>query len=84
VLRAGNALHHRRPCHRRATTSSGRSTTPIKLESPTYDRDATQQLVDMLNDTGNVASIYFSDPHIRGVTPYDKHDDHLHVKVRKQ
>ena len=49
-----------------------------------YDRDATQQLVDMLNATGKVQSIYFNDPHINGVTAYDGHDDHLHVKVRKR
>jgi penicillin-insensitive murein endopeptidase len=58
---------------------------PVKLDtwdSPLYDRDATQELVNRLRATGNVDSIWFNDPNLKGVTHMDKHDNHLHVNIK--
>jgi hypothetical protein len=52
-------------------------------KAPSYDRQATQQLVDTLRATGGVQAIYFNDPEIKGVEYLDGHDDHLHVQVNQ-
>ena len=56
----------------------------VTWQSPDYDREATQRLVDGLRSTGKVERILFNDPNIRGVTPSDeKHDNHLHVQFKR-
>lgn len=49
-------------------------------QSPSYDRVATQALVDIAKDLG-AAVIYFNDPQIKGVQKWDGHDNHLHITV---
>lgn len=48
-----------------------------------YSRALTQELVDLLWATGEVETILFNDPEIKGVTPWPGHDDHLHVRFRR-
>jgi len=50
--------------------------------SPSYDRAATQRLIDAFLASGRVRNIWFNDPAIKGVTPMKGHDDHFHVNVR--
>jgi hypothetical protein len=47
-----------------------------------YDRDATQQLVNTLLETGQVNKIFFNDPNLKGVTRLDGHDNHMHVEIK--
>lgn len=56
---------------------------PVTYQSDQYDRDATQRLVDAFRSTGQVGTIYFNDPQIRGVQPLGGHDNHLHVKLKR-
>ena len=51
-------------------------------EDPAYDRDATQELVNKWRATGNVDTIYFNDPSLKGVEYLKGHDNHLHIKVK--
>jgi hypothetical protein len=53
----------------------------VSWQSPSYDREATQKLVDTLLSTGGVDRIFFNDPNIKGVSPQSGHDNHLHVRV---
>jgi hypothetical protein len=46
-----------------------------------YDREATQLLVTLLRDSGNVRSILFNDNKVKGVSYHDGHDNHLHVTI---
>lgn len=80
-----------------ATKGTGMDIRPIRkdgknqgttYQDPTYDRDATQALVDTFKATGGVETIFFNDPEIKGVVP-DRlppgerpiHHNHLHVRV---
>jgi hypothetical protein len=53
----------------------------VMWNSPDYDREATQKLVDTLHATGGVDNIFFNDPEIKGVSPSKGHDNHLHIRV---
>jgi peptidoglycan hydrolase-like protein with peptidoglycan-binding domain len=44
-----------------------------------YSRQLTQHLVDLFWSTGEVSYILFNDPNVRGVQPWEGHDNHLHV-----
>ena len=55
---------------------------PADWRKPGYDRAATRRLIDAFRASGQVQSILFNDPAIKGVAPYPKHDDHFHVNVR--
>ena len=49
--------------------------------SPEYSRERTQALVNLIrNNSGlNVRTILFNDPNVKGVAPWEGHEDHLHV-----
>ena len=55
---------------------------PADWRQPGYDRAATQALIDAFRASGQVRTIWFNDPAIKGVRPYPKHNDHFHVSVR--
>lgn len=83
--------------HRSHTGGLAVDIRPIRLDgsggrtnwrSATYDRAATQRLVDTLRASGNVDYIWFNDPQITGVTFCCRnnpalHDNHLHVRYKK-
>lgn len=54
---------------------------PVTYQSASYSRALTQQLVDIIrnNRVLSIRTILFNDPNVRGVSPYQGHDDHLHV-----
>jgi hypothetical protein len=54
---------------------------PVTHKDSSYDRAATQRLVDAFRATGQISKIYFNDPQIRGVMPLSGHDDHLHIQL---
>jgi hypothetical protein len=54
----------------------------VNFQSSSYDRDATQKLVDAIRREPNVARILFNDTSIEGVQPYIGHDDHLHIQFK--
>jgi len=56
---------------------------PVNYNSNAYDRAATQRLVDAFRATGKVENIFFNDKNIKGVSPWPKHDDHLHVELKR-
>lgn len=47
--------------------------------SKNYDRQKTQEIVDMIRYIDPYATIYFNDPQIKGVSPMKDHDNHIHV-----
>jgi hypothetical protein len=47
-----------------------------------YRAAKTQLLVNIIRTNPDVVLVLFNDPAITGVTPYRKHDDHLHVRLR--
>ncbi|WP_148040951.1 hypothetical protein [Montanilutibacter psychrotolerans] len=68
----------------RTDGSGGRPT----WRSSTYDRAATQRLVNALRVSGNVDYIYFNDPGVTGLkfcctSSPALHDNHLHVRYKK-
>jgi len=56
---------------------------PITIQSPDYDHDATELLVQALLANQNVHRILFNDLKIKGVTHWAGHDNHLHVMMWK-
>lgn len=56
---------------------------PMGYKSPGYSRALTQQMVDLLLETGEVELILFNDPQVRGVTYWPNHDSHLHVRFKR-
>jgi len=54
---------------------------PVTYQSAGYSRALTQQLVDIIraNRTLSIRTILFNDPSVSVVSPYQGHDDHLHV-----
>jgi hypothetical protein len=52
---------------------------PVTIQDAKYSRDRTAALVKALQDTGHVRKILFNDTTIPGVTPFEGHDNHLHV-----
>lgn len=48
-------------------------------QSKNYDRVKTQALVNMVLTIDADAKMLFNDPEIRGVKPFRKHDNHIHV-----
>ncbi|SOT98326.1 RHS repeat-associated core domain-containing protein [Xanthomonas arboricola] len=61
--------------------SIGGARNSVTWQSPSYDRAATQRLVDTFYSTGYVQQIFFNDPKINGVKPLAGHDNHLHIRV---
>lgn len=54
----------------------------VRWQDPEYDREATQRLVNLFNESGNVERIVFSDPHLTGTTVYRGLDGHMHITVK--
>jgi murein endopeptidase len=49
--------------------------------SPQYDRSETAKLVSLMWNAGSLSLIYFNDPFVPRVTPFPRHDDHLHIRL---
>lgn len=80
-----SALFHTGRGHRDGTAFDVRPVRRDRKQQPvqwnwteSYDREATQRLVDVLLAAG-AKKILFNDPKIEGVTPWEGHDNHLHV-----
>lgn len=54
---------------------------PVRYTESTYDRVATERLIDLMYATGMVRRVFFNDGSIARVSPMRGHDDHLHVEV---
>lgn len=52
---------------------------PVNFHQDTYDRSATELLVQALLSHKNVKKILFNDTNIKGVHWFQGHDNHLHV-----
>lgn len=48
-----------------------------------YDRAGTARLIALFRSHPFVQQILFNDPEIHGVVPWEGHDDHFHVGLRK-
>ena len=44
-----------------------------------YDRQLTQEFVDFVRERALVTDLFFNDRKVKGVRPWPKHDDHLHL-----
>lgn len=55
---------------------------PTTIYSSNYSRELTQELVNRLRSNGiaTVYSILFNDRRVTGVSPWEGHDNHLHVR----
>jgi Putative peptidoglycan binding domain/Penicillin-insensitive murein endopeptidase len=53
------------------------------ISEPTYSREHTKGLVELLRADPNVTSILFNDSAIAGVTYWKGHDNHLHVSMKE-
>lgn len=69
----------------RPSRRQGAEPGPLNYRSPDYDREATRRLIGAFQATGQVDKIYFNDPDIgiKGVTPWPRHDDHLHFQLKR-
>jgi hypothetical protein len=56
---------------------------PVTIADDAYSRDYTRALVETLRAHLNLRSILFNDSAIAGVTPWEGHDNHLHVSMKK-
>lgn len=60
---------------------------PVKYtDTASYDQDKTKLLIQLFLSHANVKNILFNDPVIhalKGVIPWDGHDDHFHVTMYK-
>ena len=54
---------------------------PVSCHSADYDRDETRKLVAAMWSIGTVKKILFNDRTLPRVTPWPRHDNHLHVEV---
>jgi len=65
----------------RPVTNNGRDE-PTTIYSSNYSRALTQELVNRLRSNGvaTVYSILFNDRQVTGVSPWEGHDNHLHVR----
>jgi hypothetical protein len=52
---------------------------PVTYKDSNYDPVSTQKAVDAILKVSPDAIIYFNDPKIKGVKPWPRHDDHLHI-----
>ncbi len=54
----------------------------VTFRDPAYSRKRTQELVNVIRANGvlQVKLILFNDPSVKGVEPWPRHDDHLHVR----
>jgi murein endopeptidase len=55
---------------------------PVTITDAQYDRAATKTAIDAFLANANVATIFFNDSAIPGVTPLEGHDNHFHVKMK--
>jgi hypothetical protein len=55
---------------------------PVTITDAEYSRERTKVLVELLRLETNLKSILFNDAHIAGVTPWEGHDNHLHVSMK--
>jgi hypothetical protein len=53
----------------------------VRWRDAVYDREQTQQLVNMLLEDKRTKRVVFGDPYIQGTIKYRGFDDHLHVTV---
>ncbi len=55
---------------------------PVRYGDSAYSRPLTQLLVDTVrgNNAARVAFILFNDPQVKGVRPWQGHENHLHVR----
>jgi murein endopeptidase len=56
--------------------------TSIYWTSPQYDKELTQEVINLFNKQFHVRKIYFNDPRIRGVVQLKGHDNHIHIETR--
>lgn len=54
---------------------------PLTYRHHSYDRERTQQLINLLKEKGGTA-VLFNDPQINGATDWAGHDNHIHVCFR--
>lgn len=55
----------------------------VAIHEPAYDRDLTQQAIDLLRQELRVEAVYFDDRAIQGTVPSPSHSDHFHLRVRR-
>jgi Putative peptidoglycan binding domain/Penicillin-insensitive murein endopeptidase len=55
---------------------------PVTYTDPHYSRERTQLVVDEVHKDPNLEFIFFNDKHIRGVRPWEGHNNHLHMRFR--
>jgi penicillin-insensitive murein DD-endopeptidase len=56
---------------------------PITITDAQYSRERTKALVELFRAETNLKSILFNDSQIAGVTPWEGHDNHLHVSMKQ-
>ena len=56
---------------------------PITITDAQYSRERTKALVELFRAETNFKSILFNDSQIAGVTPFEGHDNHLHVSMKQ-
>jgi len=57
--------------------------TPVGYWDEAYSRKLTQQLVNLLQATGEVQYIFFNDSRVTGVQHWPGHDTHMHVRFKR-
>lgn len=55
---------------------------PVTWMDSQYDKDGTVKLIELFRTFAPVVSILFNGPDIPFVKKWDRHDDHLHIKLR--
>ena len=65
----------------RPLTNNG-AESPTTYQNSNYSRELTQELCDLIHANGKLAVqfIFFNDPNVESVRPYQGHDNHLHVR----
>lgn len=56
---------------------------PVTITDPAYSRARTKQLVEIAREDPNLKSILFNDKAIAGVSYYDGHHNHLHLRFKE-
>jgi Penicillin-insensitive murein endopeptidase/Putative peptidoglycan binding domain len=56
---------------------------PVTYTDPAYSRARTQMVVDEVHKDDNLEFIFFNDKDVRGVRPWEGHDNHLHLRFKE-
>lgn len=56
---------------------------PVRYDSPDYDREKTQILINIIRKQPEVHRVYFNDPEISGASALKGHDNHIHVGLKE-